>query len=169
MHSRKSVGPRMEPWGAPTLTGYSCEDVPSRTTPSHLLLRKEEIRPNIWPESHTSSTVNLFVSPTITNCSKELHLKRDRVPDSFLKASSWMKTSPFSCENQSFFYYVGMLSSPLKLILFFSVTIYSIWSIFDQPFRRFLPLSCFCACSQWLFKVNTITISLSLIPGPKIF
>ena len=47
MHSRKSVGPRMEPSGTPTLTGYSCEDFPSRTTRSHLLLRKEEIRPNI--------------------------------------------------------------------------------------------------------------------------
>ena len=50
MYSRKSVGPRMEPWGTPALTGYSCEDFPSRTTQSHLLLRKEEIRPNIWPE-----------------------------------------------------------------------------------------------------------------------
>ena len=50
MYSRKSVGPRMEPWGTPALTGYSCEDFPSRTTQSCLLLRKEEIRPNIWPE-----------------------------------------------------------------------------------------------------------------------
>ena len=47
MYSRKSVGPRMEPWGTPALTGYYCEDFPSRTS---LLLRKEEIRPNIWPE-----------------------------------------------------------------------------------------------------------------------
>ena len=40
----------MEPWGTPTLTGYSCEDFPCRTTKSCLLLRKEEIRPNIWPK-----------------------------------------------------------------------------------------------------------------------
>ena len=40
----------MEPWGMPTLTRYSCEDFPSRTTGSHLLLRKDEIRPNVWPE-----------------------------------------------------------------------------------------------------------------------
>ena len=26
MYSRKSVGTRMEPWGTPALTGYSCED-----------------------------------------------------------------------------------------------------------------------------------------------
>ena len=37
----------MEPSGTPALTGYSSEDVPSRTTRSRLLLRKEEIRPNI--------------------------------------------------------------------------------------------------------------------------
>ena len=47
MYSRKSVGPRMEPQGTPALTGYSCEDFSSRTTQSRLLLRKEEIRPNI--------------------------------------------------------------------------------------------------------------------------
>ena len=40
----------MEPWGTPALTGYSWEDFPSRTTWSCLLLRKDEIKPNIWPE-----------------------------------------------------------------------------------------------------------------------
>ena len=50
MYSRKSVGPRLEPWNTPALTGYSCEDFPSRTTQSRLLLKKEEIGPNIWPE-----------------------------------------------------------------------------------------------------------------------
>ena len=50
MYSRKIVGPRMDPWGAPALTGYSCEDLPFRTTRSRPLLRKEEIRPNIWPD-----------------------------------------------------------------------------------------------------------------------
>ena len=39
----------MEPWGTPPLTGYFCEDVPSRTTWSDLLLKKEEIGPNILP------------------------------------------------------------------------------------------------------------------------
>ena len=47
MYSRKSVRPRMEPRGTPAITGYSCEDFPSRTNRSHLPLRKEEIRPNI--------------------------------------------------------------------------------------------------------------------------
>ena len=45
MYSWKSVETR-----TPALTGYSCKDFPSRTTQSHLLLRKDKIRPNIWPE-----------------------------------------------------------------------------------------------------------------------
>ena len=47
MYSRKKVGLKMERSGTPTLTRYSCENFPSTTTPSHLLLRKEEIGPNI--------------------------------------------------------------------------------------------------------------------------
>ena len=35
---RKSVGPKMDPWRTPALTGYTCEDFPSRTTQSCLLL-----------------------------------------------------------------------------------------------------------------------------------
>ena len=40
----------MEPCGTPSLTGYSCEDFPFRNTRRRQLLRKEEIRPNIWLE-----------------------------------------------------------------------------------------------------------------------
>ena len=50
MYSRKSVEPRMEPWGTPALAGYSCEDFPYRITWSSLLLSKEDIRSNTWPE-----------------------------------------------------------------------------------------------------------------------
>ena len=50
MYNRKSVGPIIEPWGTAAFTGYSCEDLPFRTARSFLLLRKEEVRPNIWPE-----------------------------------------------------------------------------------------------------------------------
>ena len=50
MYSRKSVGPRIDLWEPPALTRYSCEDFPSRTTESHLLLIKEEMRPKIWRE-----------------------------------------------------------------------------------------------------------------------
>ena len=44
MYSRKSVGSRMDPQ---QLTGYTFEGFPSRITSSNLLLRKEEITPNI--------------------------------------------------------------------------------------------------------------------------
>ena len=37
MYSRKSLGPRMEPSGTPALTGYSCEELPSKTTQTCLL------------------------------------------------------------------------------------------------------------------------------------
>ena len=47
----KCVEPRMVPWGTKAVTGYSHEDFPSKTTWSHLLPRKEEIRPNIWPKN----------------------------------------------------------------------------------------------------------------------
>ena len=50
MYSRKSVGPKMEPWGTPVLSGYSCEDCPSRATRSCLLLRKDKVWANIRPE-----------------------------------------------------------------------------------------------------------------------
>ena len=39
----------MEPSQTPRLTGYLCKDFPSRTTQSCLSLRKDEIKPNIWP------------------------------------------------------------------------------------------------------------------------
>ena len=50
MYGRKSVGPRMELWETPALTGYSCEELPLRITWSCLLLRNEEVWPNIWPQ-----------------------------------------------------------------------------------------------------------------------
>ena len=50
MYNGKSVGPRMEASRTPVLPGSSYEDLRSRTTWSHLLLRKKGIRPNIWPE-----------------------------------------------------------------------------------------------------------------------
>ena len=47
MYSLKSVEPRMEHGGTPALARYSLEEFPSRTIESHLLLRKDEIMPNI--------------------------------------------------------------------------------------------------------------------------
>ena len=44
IYSRKSVGPRMEPWETPALTAYSCEDFSSRTTQSGLLVRIEKLK-----------------------------------------------------------------------------------------------------------------------------
>ena len=65
---------RMEPWRNPALTGYSFEDFPSRTTRSCLLRRKEEIRPNIWPEIMLlvmllNKNFKMFLLETWKNCS----------------------------------------------------------------------------------------------------
>ena len=73
MYSWKSIGPRMQPSGNPSLTGYSCEDFPSRTTRSHLLLRKEEIRPNIWPE--IPQDLSLRSRTACQTLSKTLYIK----------------------------------------------------------------------------------------------
>ena len=45
MYSRKSVGPKIKPWGTQWLTEYPLKYFPSRTT-----WGSEEVRPNIWPE-----------------------------------------------------------------------------------------------------------------------
>ena len=47
MDSGKSLGPGMNPRETPALTGYSCEDFPSKSTQSCLLLKKGEIWPNV--------------------------------------------------------------------------------------------------------------------------
>ena len=77
MYSRKSLGPRMDLWGIPPLTGYSYEDFPSRTTWSCLLLRKEEIRLNIWPE--IPQGLNLSRRPACQTLSKALGMSRATV------------------------------------------------------------------------------------------
>ena len=46
----------MNPWGTPALTGYSCEDFPSRTTRRRLLLRKEKIRPKKQTSKNVADT-----------------------------------------------------------------------------------------------------------------
>ena len=50
MYSTKDVGPRMDPWKNPAITGYSCKYVLSSITRGHLILGKDEIRPNISPK-----------------------------------------------------------------------------------------------------------------------
>ena len=85
-YSRRSVGPRMQRRGTPALTGYSCEAFPSRTTWSRLLLRKEEIRSNIWPE--IPSYLSLWRRPACQILSKALHISSvtARVASDLLKA-----------------------------------------------------------------------------------
>ena len=70
IYGRKSVEPRMEPWRTPPLTEYSLEDFPPWITRCHLLLRKDKIRPNIWPE--TPQDLSLRKRPA---CQSLSHIK----------------------------------------------------------------------------------------------
>ena len=72
MHSRKSVGQRMEPWGTPALTGYFSEDFTSRTTQSRLLLRKDKTRLYIWPG--IPHDISLWKRPGCQTLSKALDI-----------------------------------------------------------------------------------------------
>ena len=77
MYSRKSAGPKIQPWRTLTLTGYSCEEFPTRTTWSCLLLRKDEIRPNIWLK--TLSNLSLWRRPAWQALSKALVISKATV------------------------------------------------------------------------------------------
>ena len=71
----------------------------------------------------------LVVSPTITNCCKELHFKYGRAPRSIFENVAMH-------ENQFFFYYYFKIMPPLlKVISFFSVTIYSMMKYFCSAFQ----------------------------------
>ena len=48
MYSTKSIGPRMEPWGTPEVTGYSCEDFPSRTTQLSITEKRNKTEYLTW-------------------------------------------------------------------------------------------------------------------------
>ena len=72
MYSKKSVGPRMDLWGTPALTRCCCEDFPSRTTWSWLLLKIEEIRANVWLENQWD--LRLWRSPACQTLSKALDM-----------------------------------------------------------------------------------------------
>ena len=77
----------MEPWENQALTRYSCEDFLARTTPSCLLLRKEEIRPNIWPD--ISQDVGLWRRPT-----RQALFKRFGCIIGYSSSSPWLVKSP---------------------------------------------------------------------------
>ena len=71
MYIRKSVGPRIEPWGTPTLTGYSCEGLPFRTTQLSIT---EKIRNKAKYLTLNSIRLSLWRRPTCQTLSKALDL-----------------------------------------------------------------------------------------------
>ena len=67
----------------------------------------------------------LFVNPTITNCCKELHLKCGRGPKSIFENVVLYKIKSGFMWKQVFFSCFKMLALLPKVIVFFSVTFYS--------------------------------------------
>ena len=103
MYSRKSLGPRIKPWGSPALTGYSCEDFSSRTTWSYLLLREEEIRRNIWPE--IAYDLSLWKRPACQTLSKTSDIQVIQL---------WSGPSPVKSPSNSISYNCQKICSWLK-------------------------------------------------------
>ena len=50
MYTRKSAGTRMDPWGTPTLTGYFCDDIPSKnhSKPSSTKKKQNKAKYRTW-------------------------------------------------------------------------------------------------------------------------
>ena len=74
----------MEPWWTPILTGYICEDFPFKTTRNLPLLRKDRIRPNMWPE--IPEDLSFWRRPACQTPSKALNISNTLtrvVPDLF--------------------------------------------------------------------------------------
>ena len=83
----------------------------------------------------------LVVSPTITNWCKELHLKCGRVPRSISENFAMHGTKSGFVWKPVFFLIISKCCPFYWKSLCFSLLLFTVWwSIFGQPFRRFLPL-----------------------------
>ena len=76
----------------------------------------------------------LVISPTITNCCNSI-LNVAEFLDASLKTSPCTKTSPVWCKNQSLFLLFQNVAPLSKVILFFSVALYSMMKYFWSAFQ----------------------------------
>ena len=98
----------------------------------------------------------LVVNPAIINCCKKLHLKCGKVPRSvFENVAMHEDYSGFIWKPIFFLIILKCCHLYQKSLCFSLLLLTDWWSIFDQPFRRLLPLSCFHGSSQWLLKVKS--------------
>ena len=95
----------------------------------------------------------LVITLPLPIVSKNSILNEAELLDLFLKTLPCTKTISVLCENQYFFLFWNVAMSIESHC--FSLLIFTVWwSIFDQPFRQMIPLSCFYGSSQQLFKVK---------------
>ena len=123
------------------------------------------------PQQHANTTVHWLQALPLPVAAKSSIWNVAEFPNPSLKTTPFTKTIPVSCKNQSFltilkcchlFYSTNNLMVNLPVI--FSATFYIMMiSIFDELFRRLLPLSCFYESSQYLFKVKITCKIVSFI------
>ena len=106
----------------------------------------------------------LVVNTAITSCCKELHLKCSKVPRSVFENITMHKNYSCSVWKPVFsILYCEMFSPLLKIIVFLCYFVQFDEVIFDQPFRRLLPLLSFHGSSKRLLKVSITCKWVNLI------
>ena len=105
-------------------------------------------------QQHENASVHWLKALPLLIVAKSCILNLAEFLDLSLKTLPCTKTSLTSCESQYFFLILKFCYLFQKLLCFYLFIFTVWWSIFDQPFRRLLPLSSFCGSSQWLFTVK---------------
>ena len=85
-------------------------------------------------EQHANTTVHWLSTLLLPIVAKSSILNMAEFLDPSLKTLPWKKTTLVLCENQSFCYHFEMLPPLLKVIVFFSVTFYSMMKYFWSAF-----------------------------------
>ena len=91
MYSRGSVGPRMDPWGTPALTGYSFKNFPSRTITDKRrnktkYLTWNSIRPKFVKKTNMSNSVK---SLGYIKCYSSSSLRPVKSPSNPIRHNCW--------------------------------------------------------------------------------
>ena len=138
MYSKKSVRRRTEPWRTQALIRNVCEDFPCRTTRNRLLIRKEEIRLNIWTEIPWD--LSYWIIPKCQTLSKTFYISNvaARWAPDLLKALAVLSNTTVVVDREDWklywkniFKYIYFFFVVFSFCLFylFSFLIYNMFSI----------------------------------------
>ena len=106
-------------------------------------------------QQHAKTTAHWLSTQPLPTAARNSILNVVEFLDLSLKTSPCTKTSLVSCKNQSCFLLFRNAATFIESHHVFLCYFLQYDEVFfDQPFRRLLPLSCFHASTQWLFKVK---------------